>query len=37
MLLQPQAEQTLKYLRTLWGFPVSLESVDQSGTTLKTY
>jgi stage V sporulation protein R len=37
MLLKPQAEQTLKQLRLLWGFDVSLETIDQGGRTLKTY
>jgi spore cortex formation protein SpoVR/YcgB (stage V sporulation) len=37
MLLKTQAEQTLKHLRLLWGFGVTLETVDQSGVTLKTY
>jgi stage V sporulation protein R len=37
LLLAAQAEQTLKHLKTLWGFGVTLESVDQNGVTLKTY
>jgi stage V sporulation protein R len=37
MLLKAQAEQTLKHLRTLWGFDVSLETVDQSGRTLAAF
>jgi spore cortex formation protein SpoVR/YcgB (stage V sporulation) len=37
MLMATQAQQTLKHLRSLWGFDVSLESVDQSGMTLKSY
>jgi stage V sporulation protein R len=37
MLLKAQAEQTLKHLRMLWGFDVSLETVDQSGRTLAAF
>jgi len=37
VLLKPQAEQTLTQLRKLWGFDVSLESVDQEGRTVKAY
>jgi stage V sporulation protein R len=37
MLLKAQAEQTLKHLRLLWGFDVSLETVDQSGRTLAAF
>jgi stage V sporulation protein R len=37
LLLTAQAEQTLKHLRSLWGFDVMLETVDQNGATLKTY
>jgi len=37
MLLKTQAEQTLKQLRLLWGFDVSLETVNQDGRTVKTY
>jgi len=37
MLMKTQAEQTLKQLRSLWGFEVSLESVDQDGQAVKTY
>jgi stage V sporulation protein R len=36
-LLPEETEQTLKHLRWLWGFDVSLESLDQSGRSLKTY
>jgi stage V sporulation protein R len=36
-LLEDETEQTLKHLRWLWGFDVSLEAVDQSGKTIKTY
>jgi spore cortex formation protein SpoVR/YcgB (stage V sporulation) len=35
--MKTQAEQTLKQLRMLWGFDVSLESVDQDGRAVKTY
>lgn len=35
--LQPEeAEETLKHLARLWGFPVYLETVDQDGTVLDT-
>jgi stage V sporulation protein R len=37
MLLEDEAAQTLKHLRRLWGFDVSLEAIDQKGQTLKTY
>ena len=37
MLQKDQAEQTLKHLRLLWGFDVSLETVDQNGATLSVY
>jgi len=37
LLLAAQADQTLRHLRSLWGFEVTLESVDQNGATLKTY
>jgi len=37
VLVKPQAEQTLKQLRMLWGFDVSLESVDKDGRTVNTY
>ena len=37
MLLKDQADQTLRHLRQLWGFDVSLETVDQNGATLKVY
>jgi stage V sporulation protein R len=37
LLLCDETEQTLKHLRWLWGFDVSLEAVDQNGQTLKTY
>jgi stage V sporulation protein R len=37
MLHKAQAEQTLKHLRLLWGFDVSLETVDQSGRTLAAF
>ncbi|HMD73709.1 MAG TPA: SpoVR family protein [Steroidobacteraceae bacterium] len=36
-LVKAQAEQTLKHLRSLWGFGVSLETVDQDGRTIETY
>jgi stage V sporulation protein R len=36
-LLKTQAEQTLKHLRLLWGFDVSLESIDQHGRIIRTY
>ena len=36
-LLKTQAEQTLKHLRALWGFDVSLETVDRDGAVLQTY
>jgi spore cortex formation protein SpoVR/YcgB (stage V sporulation) len=32
-----ETEQTLKHLRWLWGFDVTLEALDQSGRTIKTY
>ena len=32
-----ETEQTLKHLRWLWGFDVSLEAIDQNGRTIKTY
>jgi stage V sporulation protein R len=37
MLAKAQAEQTLKHLRWLWGFDVSLETVDQNGRTVRAY
>ena len=37
MLIKNHAEQTMKHLRLLWGFDVSLETIDQNGRTLKTY
>ena len=37
MLLEDQARQTLKHLRGLWGYDVVLETVDQTGKTLKIY
>jgi stage V sporulation protein R len=37
MLVKAQAEQTLKHLRWLWGFDVSLETVDQNGMTVRAY
>jgi stage V sporulation protein R len=37
MLLEDETAQTLKHLRWLWGFDVSLETIDQTGKTLKTY
>ena len=37
MLMAAQADQTLKHLRTLWGFDVSLISVDQTGQTIGSY
>jgi stage V sporulation protein R len=36
-LVKSQAEQTLKHLRMLWGFDVSLETVDQNGATLSVF
>jgi stage V sporulation protein R len=36
-LIRAEAEQTLKHLRLLWGFDVSLETFDQNGATLGTY
>ncbi len=36
-LVKAQAEQTLKHLRSLWGFGVSLETVDQDGRTIESY
>jgi len=32
-----ETEQTLKHLRWLWGFDVTLEALDQSGRTIKIY
>ena len=32
-----ETAQTLKHLRWLWGFDVTLEALDQSGRTIKTY
>ncbi len=32
-----EAQQTLKHLRWLWGFDVTLEALDQNGRTIKTY
>jgi stage V sporulation protein R len=37
MLVKAEAEQTLKHLRSLWGFDVSLESIDQEGKSLTSY
>jgi stage V sporulation protein R len=37
MLQEDETAQTLKQLRWLWGFDVSLEAVDQNGQQLKTY
>ena len=37
MLASSNATETLKHLRTLWGFDVSLETVDQKGQTLRAY
>ena len=37
LLVRPQAEQTLKHLRMLWGFDVTLETVDENGAVLRTY
>jgi len=37
VLLEDQAKQALKHLRWLWGFDVSLETIDQKGSTVKTY
>jgi stage V sporulation protein R len=36
-LVKSQAEQTLKHLRALWGFDVSLETVDQNGAVLGVF
>jgi stage V sporulation protein R len=36
-LVKSQAEQTLKHLRLLWGFDVSLETVDQNGAVLSVF
>jgi stage V sporulation protein R len=36
-LVEEQTVQTLKHLRTLWGFDVRLEAVDQHGSVLRTY
>lgn len=36
-LVKAQAEQTLRHLRSLWGFDVSLETVDQNGLTVATF
>jgi stage V sporulation protein R len=37
VLLKAQAEQTLKQVRLLWGFEVSLETIDRDGNTVRTY
>jgi stage V sporulation protein R len=37
ILVEEQTVQTLKQLRTLWGFDVRLEAVDQHGSVLRTY
>jgi stage V sporulation protein R len=37
MLVDDEAQQTLKHLRMLWGFDVSLNTVDQGGQTLRAY
>jgi stage V sporulation protein R len=37
LLHKAQAEQTLKHLRLLWGFDVSLETVDQNGQMLASF
>ena len=37
MLVKSEAEQTLKHLRSLWGFDVSLETVDEAGRTVAMY
>jgi len=37
MLQKAQAEQTLKHLRHLWGFDVSLETIDQNGQMLASF
>jgi stage V sporulation protein R len=37
MLHKAQAEQTLKHLRLLWGFDVSLETIDQNGQMLAAF
>jgi stage V sporulation protein R len=37
LLARNEATQTLKHLRQLWGFDVSLESIDQNGRTVATY
>ena len=36
-LIAEETEQTLQHLRWLWGFEVSLESLDQSGRSLAAY
>jgi stage V sporulation protein R len=36
-LVEEQTVQTLKQLRTLWGFDVRLEAVDQHGSVLRSY
>jgi len=37
LLAGPQAAQTLAQLRILWGYEVSLDSVDRDGRTVKSY
>jgi stage V sporulation protein R len=37
MLQEDEAAETLKHLRGLWGFDVSLEAIDQNGQMLKAY
>jgi stage V sporulation protein R len=37
MLAKAQAEQTMKHLRWLWGFDVTLETIDQNGKLLAKY
>jgi spore cortex formation protein SpoVR/YcgB (stage V sporulation) len=37
MLHKAQAEQTLKHLRLLWGFDVTLETIDQNGQMLAAF
>ena len=37
MLIKTHADQTMRHLRSLWGFDVTLETIDQNGRVLKTY
>jgi stage V sporulation protein R len=37
LLAKPEAERTLKHLRSLWGFDVSLETIDEAGRTVASY